>query len=139
MIRRFLFLTLLVATAAMGCSDSSRVKVIPVVGKLLVNGQPAAQAIVLFHPLPAREETSRPLAIVQGDGTFRPTTYVAQDGVPPGEYALTVVWPTKRIDYGEEIDGPDRLRGRYGNLATPAATVQIQEGQQEIPTIELKL
>jgi hypothetical protein len=126
-----------------GCSEEGP-KVYPVSGQLLVNGQPAAGATVFFHRVsaaaPANDaaSASRPFAIVQADGTFQPTTYLKNDGVAEGEYVLTVVWPTRTMIEGEEIEGPDQLRGRYAQAASPATKVKVVPGENKIPPIHLQ-
>src|SRR5436309_2942675 len=75
---------------AAGCGSSDRAGLQPVKGTLRVNGQPAAAALVTFHPTGA--DAARPTGRVGGDGTFTLTTRVAGDGAPVGEYRVTVTW-----------------------------------------------
>ncbi len=122
--------------AVTGCNaEPPRREVFPVSGKLTVDGRPAEQALVYFHP--ADGQTS-PFAKVMADGTFRPGTYTATDGVPAGEYALTVQWPTVKLVEGEERLGPDQLAGRYSDRKKPVATIIVREGENVIPPLELK-
>ena len=133
-----------IAVVATGCGKKAapRLAVNPVIGKLLINGQPAPRAEVTLRPVTPLEEPGKrsvlPYAIVQGDGTFRIGTYVGDDGAPLGEYAVTVVWPRISVEGGEEIAGPDRLQGFFNNPRQPAAKVIVAEGENLIPTIELK-
>src|SRR5262245_54543042 len=92
---------LLVLTCGCGAGGD---EVIPVAGKVLVNGKPAAGARIFFHPQ-GRSLNRRgngasptPMAVVSEDGAFVPTTYDPQDGLPEGEYAVTLIWPTIVID-----------------------------------------
>lgn len=124
--------------AVLGCGQR-RAPVFPVSGSLLVNGRPAWGATVLFHPRSKKTTENRlPFAIVKEDGTFQPTMNLPNDGVPAGDYAVTVIWPTRNIVDGEEIEGPDQLQGLYAKADNPVASVTISPGPNEIPTIELR-
>lgn len=136
---------LILALAALGCAKPGD-PVIPVTGKLLVQGKPAAGATVFFHPQGRTigqkgdgPSPTAPIAVVGDDGAFAPTTYFAGDGLPEGEFAITVRWPTVVIDQGERQEGPDQLAGRYANPQAPAATVKvIKPGPVVIPDLDLK-
>jgi hypothetical protein len=134
----------LVLTALLTGCGSSRVgpEIFPVVGKVLVDGKPAHRAQVLFHPVTpiAAPEgvTIQPFAVVEPDGTFRPSTQLTADGAPAGEYRVTIVWPEIRVDQGEEIEGPDRLAGAYAQASQTQLTVSIHPGDNELPPFELK-
>ena len=91
-----------------------------------------------FHPRGAAAGTFRPFATVQPDGSFQPGTYLATDGIPAGEYAVTVVWPKVAVVEGEEQIGPDQLGERYSSLDKPVQTVTIVEGNNVLKPIELK-
>ncbi len=122
-----------------GCSDD-RVKVTSVQGTLLVGGKPAQGATVFFHPKsPLETNTGLPMGVVREDGSFAATTYVPGDGLPAGEYALTVTWPTKSPVEGEWIEGPDQLRGRFSQIEKPITTLTVAEGGDEIPPLELRI
>jgi hypothetical protein len=133
------------ALLGLGCAKSpDRPTVYPVSGKLLVNGNPAIRAEVVLVPLnvsasqgPAWKQL-RPTAIVEADGSFRPTTFSQHDGAPAGQYAVIVTWPSIASDQGEEITGPDRLQGRYSKPEHPATKFTVQAGNNEIPPIHLK-
>src|SRR5262245_15325321 len=64
----------------------------PLTGHVSFDGQPAAGATVIFHPLEAPADAPRPTATVGTDGTFTLGTYQPGDGAPAGEYAVTVEW-----------------------------------------------
>ena len=73
-----------------GCSRSDGLPTYPVAGTVRVNGQPAASALVTFHPLGG--QSSKPSGRVGDDGTFALTTREGGDGAPAGEYRVTVAW-----------------------------------------------
>ncbi|MEW4453021.1 hypothetical protein AB1L30_10115 [Bremerella sp. JC817] len=125
-----------------GTAEPPRLEVFPVKGTLHVNGKPAAHAELTFHRKePLQDASGRdlfPYAIVQDDGKFAVLTNADGDGAPPGEYAITVVWPKITIEGGEETFGPDMLRGRYRDPGTPVTTIVVTEQDNVIPPINLK-
>lgn len=106
----------------------------PVRGTIKYNGQPAAGATVTFWRLPLAVDDWRavkPMAIVEADGSFEPNSYGDKDGAVSGEYALTLIWRPSRA-------APDLLNGKYADPHHPLTTVTIEEGDNELPAIELK-
>jgi hypothetical protein len=106
----------------------------PVSGKVVVNGHPAGGVYVQFHAAddPARAKLPDGCKS-EADGTF---------SVPvrePGEYAVTVFWPTVTVVEGEQIEGADRFNGRHHNPQRPVLRITIQEGENTLPPIKLKL
>lgn len=126
-----------------GCSNAKPELVsVGVTGKVLIDGQPPARAEIRLKPkVPLQDPVKRslePYAIVQADGTFEVGTYLSDDGAPPGEYAVTLVWPTVTIEGGEETFGLDRLGGRFSDPAAPIARVVVEDEPVNIPVILLK-
>lgn len=112
-----------------GEPQSNRKKVYPVSGKVLVKKVPADKAMVVFHPIEAEPKSAiRPLGICGPDGTFNLTTYLTNDGAPEGEYRVTIIWPGPPPKKTAEMDdeGPDRLKGRYGNPQTSRIKIVVE-------------
>ena len=133
-----------VALATLTLSCSPRLKegakpVHPVRGQLFVGDKPASGAFVLFIPVnePAGNPEPRPRATVEPDGTFKVSTFGADDGAPAGEYLVTATWPGGVLPDGRE-EPEDKLLGRYANPSRPAARVTIREGSNELELIRLK-
>jgi hypothetical protein len=128
---------------AVGCSGASdRKSVYPVSGAVFVNGQPAAGARLFFHPAddPTNPRTLRPFAVVADDGSFKLTTYLANDGAPAGEYVVTVTWPAPRPG-GATDDGavaPDRLKGAYATPVISKLRATIQPMPNRLEPFQLK-
>lgn len=94
-----------------GCSSGDRLPVVPVSGSVVLEGEPVEGAMLVFHPRESRDAGVLSYAESTADGTFQASTYDAYDGIPEGDYAVTLTWP--EID---EIDGgfgPDRLKGKF--------------------------
>jgi len=101
-------------------------------GQLLVRGKPAAGACIRFHRTTDSQAMLLPDAThCEPDGTYRLSVRAA------GEYAVTVLWPTITIDQGEEIEGEDRLGGRFKNPHVPVQIVTLVEGENQLPAIDL--
>lgn len=138
-------LLLVVALVATGCGRAkpTTLAVFPVAGRVLVNGVAPARAEIRMKPkIPFEDPLKRsvePYAFVQDDGSFRIGTYSGDDGAPPGEYSLTMVWPVITVEGGEDVRGADRLKGKFGNPNSPIATFVVEESTNEIPLIELQL
>lgn len=131
-------------SAVVGCGKAEKPKlaVTPVKGSLTVAGQPKAKVQLRFHPKePFQEPTGKilaPVATTDEEGNFAPSTYDSFDGLPPGEYAVTGIFPSIRIDQGEEILGPDQWQGRYNSPKNPLRTITVGAEALEIPKIEVK-
>ena len=136
--RLVLVMTVATSSAALaGCGNSAGL--IPVSGKVLYRGEPAAGAVVYFHRQGPSAASPHPIptGIAQDDGTFSLNCDGVGDGCPPGKYAVLVEWKgqagplrppqpkpsgakgkgkTKEF-YGQQADGSARelinLKGRY--------------------------
>ncbi|WP_153557427.1 hypothetical protein [Roseimaritima sediminicola] len=120
-----------------GCSDDWRAETYPATGRVTVNGQAASGAVVTLHPVGEKvdERNSRPYAIVGEDGSFTLETYESGDGAPVGEYDLTITWP---VDTSKmELAMLDRLDGKFARPEQSQWKVNITEGENEIPSIEI--
>jgi hypothetical protein len=122
-------------TCLAGCAESKPVPVYPVAGKVLVNGLPAAGAMVAFHPLDAADlRAPIPVGAAASDGTFRLMTYTRGDGAPVGDYAVTIIWPDGLPhDCSEEGTlAHDRLKGRFADAAARKRTATVIPGHNDV-------
>ena len=138
--KRIGFVSVLVlALSLTACTNSDRKPVFPVQGKVIYRGKPATGARVIFHPQDEDgPQSPRPSADVQPDGSFRLSTYVSQDGAPPGRYAVTIFWPSATRIVDTENAGPDQLQGRYSNHKTTPIRVEIMAGANVLETFKLE-
>jgi len=120
-----------VVIGLLGCEKErdfgARVKTYPVVGKVTVDGQPAANLQVVAHSTapPKKAETNPDgtpktkiyvpamlSAFTDKDGHFEISTYKKGDGIPAGEYTLTFLWGQYNL-MSAKYGGPDKLKGKY--------------------------
>jgi hypothetical protein len=89
--------------------------VYPVHGEVFIGeDKPVPGAIVAFHAVNSdSKDPVVPVGTVDSDGKFTLTTYTKDDGAPPGEYRITIVWPTPKENPFDLPDRPDKLDGRY--------------------------
>jgi len=125
-----LMLILTGALAPVGCSESTerQVAVFPVDGQLVVGGKPAIGAVVTFHPAASDSVGKESTAVVRADGHFVATQPDGANGLPEGDYALTVIWPE-----GEN----DHLNGKYGDPTSPISRITVKPGVNLLPPVRL--
>jgi len=109
----------------------------PVRGRILVDGKPAPDAIVMFHP--AFEDPDRVMPIGQADaeGNFAIPSYINGDGAPVGEYIVTFEWRERSGLLKNNFEGPDRLKGRYYDPKKSNFRVTVEKKKHELPPFEL--
>lgn len=120
-----------------GCSSKKidgRKPVFPVRGKLLVGGQPAPGAMVVFHPAGGSFDAERPFAHVDPDGSFSLTTYQADDGAPEGEYLVTAEWFAS-ADRAAPGPWPNVLPPKYARPESSDVRVRVTQGPNELQPI----
>jgi hypothetical protein len=119
--------------------DGPRVTVVPVTGKVVVDGEPAAGIAIRCLPIgekPTELPTSS--AFTDAEGNFAISTFESGDGAPPGEYRLTFEWLTLSLLNGR-YEGPDKLGNQYSDPEKSEHMVMVVEGlPTEVGTIELK-
>jgi hypothetical protein len=128
--------------AAIGCgADDGRVQVYPVTGKVVVDGQPAEGADVVFYPTTPEVDGIKlpgPAGSTDANGVFRLRSYDPEDGAPAGEFKVTVVWPAPPPPNATGVfQVKDRLGGRYANPQTSTLTARVEPGGGELPPFEL--
>jgi hypothetical protein len=128
------FLVLFV-TAICGCADAPSARALcSVSGQVLISGQPAANASIAFHPdADSVARNALPVAKTDAGGKFQLTTWSANDGAPPGDYDVTVVWiDASQVDecQCEDLIKHDRLRGRYADPETTWLHATVRPGVQ---------
>lgn len=113
-------LAIFIAATCSGCDDGWKASTYPATGSLLINGEPAENALVqlISDGTEVDVRNSRPWAIVQPDGSFILSTYARGDGAPAGDYRVIITWPPNphvmsRADrLGHRFDEPDESQWR---------------------------
>lgn len=149
-------LMLIAVVLLIGCDSAGppRRTVVPTMGRVMVQGRPAAGALVVLHPAtdvgnPQAWWAGYPRATVGPLGDFRLTTYVAADGAPPGAYVVCVTWP-QVVSFGEDeaesagssltaFGGSwDRLAGRFADPTTSTIRCVVAGQATNLGRIELQ-
>ena len=124
------------------CSRNDRANLSPVRGQVFVaRDEPAAGALVVFHPVAADHETRlKPLAYVDEQGNFELTTYDQGDGAPSGEYVITVEWRERpATPFSPDKEGKDRFRGKYADPKSSEFRFTVDEkAEHVVPAIHLE-
>lgn len=124
-----------------GDEEPFRKETIPVTGQIVVDGQPPGAPLQVYCHAANGMDTEHPSvteAITAEDGTFALSTYETGDGVPPGQYTLTVKWQqfnTFSMGYG----GPDKLNDRYSDPNTSELTLSVESGDEPVDLGKIEL
>ena len=113
-------------------------KLEPVKGMLSNNGKPVAGATISFHTfvkLPMERFAFTADAFTDADGSFVPSTYEAFDGLPAGEYTVTIFHNGKYRDYDPKCKS--LLPEKYTTTKTTPLKVIVKEGDKSEIKIEL--
>lgn len=154
--RRMPWVVLLTAIVSLcGCGSKQRLQVAPVRGQVLYDGHGVAGATVIFHPqgnVPEEAKKMRPYAFADAEGRFELKTYVDGDGVPPGDYRVSIAFAGAGAPSGRD-DGasggpagatrpaapiPLSVRTKFSNVDTAGISLTIHEGQNELDPIVLQ-
>lgn len=101
----------------------------PLQGTLTFEGKPAAGATVRFYRVEAKAP-NRPRYVADGltgeDGTFRLSTHKAFDGIPAGDYKVTVVQTGGYAT--NQTKEENKLPARYADAQTTPLRVTVKAG-----------
>lgn len=124
-----------------GCGGSGppRSATNPTTGSITYQGQPIGGAFLALHPKAgAAADVPTATAVVQPNGTFAVTTYDTGDGVPEGDYVVTVQWRKATKSGGEFVPGPNLLPAKYSRPESSDVVVHVASGTNELPPIVLR-
>jgi hypothetical protein len=150
--RKLTWLVVAWALVAGGCGNPAGL--VPISGKVLYHGEPAAGAVVFFHRQaePGAPSGPIPSGVVEDDGSFSLSTDGLGWGARPGSYTVLVVWrdgkgdglttvkttgKTKVVKRSRIRSGPDRLNGRYFDIAKPLLHAEVAAGSPTLSSFEL--
>jgi len=106
-------------------------------GWVYVDGVPAGGATISFYAPPAATGKSPRFvgdAIVEGDGSFAMSSFGAFDGVPVGEYAVTIAFDGRYAPVG---DKKTWVPAKYGKANETPLKATVKTGKNEF-TFEVK-
>ncbi len=118
-----------------------KLPVFPAKGTLLLDGKPLVHANLVFHPTtPFPKEASQflPRGRTNEDGAFALTTYGDNDGAPAGKYRVTVSYRGTHQN-GRTNEEPELLPRNYRNPRGSVLKAEIQEGDNDLAALEIKL
>jgi hypothetical protein len=137
---RLFFASAAIAVLSLSGCGGNGIHTVPVSGKVMVQGQPAAGAQVVLHPVATQpEQTFSAIGKVQEDGTFKISAFGKDDGAPPGEYVATVQWFKLVQTDGGAGPGPNVIPRNYGDPATSPFKVSIKDGATLLDTCDVQL
>src|SRR5262249_33438863 len=126
-----------------GCGEAQlqRLAVYKVQGKVSYQGKSPVGASVCFHPASADKRMPvPPRGVVADDGTFKISTYAADDGAPSGDYVVTISWrKTTTLPSGEDEAGPSLLPAKYESPEKSGLKVTVNATElNDLAPIELR-
>jgi hypothetical protein len=112
--------------------------VYPVEGKVTIAGEVPEGALVVLYPVSAADgDVVRPSGKVRKDGSFRLTTFEADDGAPKGNYTATIQW-NKLINRGADfVAGPNIAPAEYARQESSPWKVTVEGRANTLPPREI--
>jgi hypothetical protein len=132
----------LMAVSLLGCGGPGgppRKETIHVKGKLTVDGAAPGEPLQITCHNKAGLDTKMPTvsqSMSEPDGSFEIATYQKGDGVPPGDYALTIAW----LEFNAmsmSFTGKDKLNKRYDDPAKSEITFTVKDKPVDLGEIKL--
>lgn len=104
-----------------GCGNDQP-KLVEVTGRVTLAGKGLTAGSITFHPTAENSfQSDSPSSQLQLDGSFRMRTWPWGDGVPPGDYRVTL-----SPELAGRID-----RTRYGDVGTTPLSITVSQGALE--------
>jgi hypothetical protein len=127
------------ATLANGCGAPLPAKpaVNPVHGKVLLDGVPVQYGTVHLAPSVPGEGVPCSGSIGSG-GTFDLQTFENSDGAAPGEYVVWIETYDPPAAAPPVKGKPTKIPARYQRPDTSGLTATVVDGEDTLPTLELK-
>ena len=125
-----------------GCGDG-KLKVYPVSGQILYNGEPLRGVDVAFHPTDPKNNTGYPPhATTDENGKFTLTTYLKDDGAPAGEFQVAIAFAVEKVGGDEGSDQSVRLAfqvpEKYQRKETSGITATIKPESNTLEPLKLE-
>ena len=114
--------------ALFGCSDSNQPSIVPVSGQVMVNSKPASNTIITFADT---EKGFAAIATIAADGSYQIQSQYG-NGVPPGEYLVSVSPPSTRDELDQTIPlppGTAKIPQKYHAPQTSKLKAEVKAGE----------
>jgi hypothetical protein len=119
-------------TAEAPAPPYARKPVHPAEGKILMQSNPVAGAYIAFTTTGDKKDgVVHADAISEADGSYRLSTYGPFDGIPIGEYDVTVIQPKPFHDDAGHF-GPNQLPTRFADIKTSGLKGVIKAGRNTL-------
>lgn len=121
------------------------VAVYPVKGRVVMNGEPLANATIVLHSTGKSTKAKkvpvnvRPHAKAEADGSFVLATFDKADGAPEGEFVATIYLNEETIVDGETQLGPNKLPAVYSKPETSPIRIKITSSTKVLQPLELTM
>src|SRR5262245_51183411 len=130
-------------SVVVGCTGDGQLKVYPVTGQVLYNGEPLKGVDVAFHPTDPKNDTGYPPhATTDENGKFVLMTYVKDDGAPAGEFRVAIAFAVEKAGGDEGSDQSVRLAfqvpEKYQRKETSGITVTIKPESNTLEPFKLE-
>lgn len=136
--------TVLLLLLVVGCAKKDepyRKPTFPVTGTATVDGKtPDTPMQIHCHPVGAidTENPTFSQTETKPDGSFAISTYESGDGIPPGEYTITISWQEFNL-MTRSYSGPDKLKGAYDDPKTSKFTFTVKDQPVDLGALELTI
>lgn len=119
--------------------NSRPVAVHPVKGRVILNGEPIANASIVLHRVGHSNVpvNLHPRGRAKDDGSFALETFDPGDGAPNGEFVATVCLNKIIEADGETLPGPNVLPAVYSRPDTSPLKIKITSTTRELQPLEL--
>lgn len=115
-----------------------RPPVYPARGEITFDGRPLAGAAIVLHPMSGAADAPRPRSSADADGRFALTISPTANGIPAGDYAVTVQCFPPPSGKDDGVAPRNFLPERYSRPDTSGLTLRIEAGDNQLPTLRLK-
>jgi len=119
---------LLAAILASGCGKDS-VAVVPVRGKVTVDGQPVTSGQVSFIPTSADQKGGMSAGQIEGSGDYKIFTG-GKEGAPSGKYKVTVT--PSMVPTGGKSMPSTPFNAKYSDVKTTPLTIDVPSGSYDL-------
>ena len=121
-------------------NSAPALKTIPVKGTVTLNGKPAPGASVQLHPVAG---SSAPIEVhprgqVSESGQVEFTTFTANDGIPVGEYIVTISHMKVKVVNGETVAGAQLAPAIFTKASTSPVRVKVSAETRELDPLDFK-